>query len=63
MKVVCNEEAEEPSTARNSTSPTVPPSTGPASAAKTLSAVSGFPSPTPSVPTPANICAATATST
>ena len=41
MNVVCRLDAELASTARKSTIPALPPSTGSASAAKTLSEVSG----------------------
>ena len=62
MNVVCRLDAELASTARNSSRPSAPPSTGSASAAKTLSEVSGLPRPTPSSPAPAYICAAIVTS-
>ena len=61
-KVACRLEALEASTARNSSSAGQLPSTGTARTPKTLSEVSSLPSPRPSVPTPAYIIAATATS-
>src|SRR5918993_1431435 len=59
--VVCKLAAALASTARNRKMASTP-STGPASAAKTLSAVSGLPRPMPCLPMPANIWAEIATS-
>ena len=60
--VVCRLAALDASTARNSSSAAQRPSTGSASAPNTLSEVSSLPRPRPSVPTPAYIIAAMATS-
>ncbi len=62
MKVVCRLAAAEARTATNSSTPRTVPITGSARAAKTLSEVSGLPSPGPLSPTPENICEATAVS-
>ncbi|CAM5269189.1 hypothetical protein SGLAM104S_02551 [Streptomyces glaucescens] len=59
MNVVCRLAAAEARTATKSRMPSAGPITGQASAAKTLSEVSGLARPSPLSPEPTTICAAT----